>query len=177
VVLPFDAVLKFHAHRLETALARQVRAPPRQSPPRCGDRSSFGAISGVSRRPARLRRMRDGLLFKWMGAVHPESRRRILAIVVHCIESSALGADRGPTRHSLARVYTEWIFFAPSPSGTSRCAARAAWPAFRGWGFQLVPIVFALVCLASSSTRSPPTRAESLHRPRASPAGLPVYYV
>src|SRR5438093_4186443 len=91
----------------------------------------------------------DGLLFAWMGAVHPTFRTPYLAIIAQAIWSSVLVLT-GTYGVIVSRVvYTEWIFFGALALGTVALRrSRGYAPAFRAWGFPLVPIVFALVCLA-----------------------------
>src|SRR3954451_642997 len=141
--------------------------------------SSFGAISGIVLAGPRVyyAMADDGLLFRWMGAVHPRHQTPYLAIVMQGIWSSVLVLT-GTYGVIVSRVvYTEWIFFGALAIGTVALRrSRGYAPAFRAWGFPLVPIVFAVVCLAIVLNQMAPTPRES---PPALPLvmlALPVYY-
>src|SRR5947207_7807401 len=111
--------------------------------------SSFGAISGIVLAGPRVyyAMAEDGLLFKWMGAIHPTYRTPYLAIVAQGLWSSALVLT-GTYGTIVSRViYTEWIFFAALALGTMTLRRQRGYaPAFRAWGFPATPLLFALVC-------------------------------
>ena len=74
-------------------------------------------------------------------------------------------------------VYTEWIFFGGLALGTIALRRSHAYrPAFRAWGFPIVPIVFALVCLAIVLNQIVTDPRESLTGLALVVAGLPVYF-
>jgi APA family basic amino acid/polyamine antiporter len=74
-------------------------------------------------------------------------------------------------------VYTEWIFFGALALGTIALRRTVGYaPAFRAWGFPLVPILFALVCLAIVVNQIVTDPRESLTGLALVAAGLPVYY-
>ncbi|HYM22508.1 MAG TPA: amino acid permease, partial [Vicinamibacterales bacterium] len=82
--------------------------------------SSFGAMSGIILAGPRVyyAMAEDGLLFRWMGAVHPRYRTPHLAIAVQAVWSSVLVLT-GTYRTIVSRVvYTEWIFFGALALGT-----------------------------------------------------------
>jgi APA family basic amino acid/polyamine antiporter len=141
--------------------------------------SSFGAISGIVLAGPRVyyAMAEDGLLFTWMGAVHPVHKTPYLAIVVQGIWSSVLVLT-GTYGVIVSRVvYTEWIFFGSLALGTIALRrTRGYAPAFRSWGFPIVPIVFALVCLAIVVNQIVSDPRESLTGLALVAAGLPVYY-
>src|SRR5215217_4343173 len=141
--------------------------------------SSFGAMSGIILAGPRVyyAMAEDGLLFKWMGAVHPRHRTPYLATVVQAIWSSVLVLT-GTYGVIVSRVvYTEWIFFGALALGTIALRrSRAYAPAFRARGFPVVPIVFALVCLAIVLNQIAGDPRESLTGLALVVAGLPVYY-
>jgi APA family basic amino acid/polyamine antiporter len=73
-------------------------------------------------------------------------------------------------------VYTEWIFFGALALGTVALRrSRDYAPAFRAWGFPIVPFVFALVCLAIVLNQILTDPRESLTGLALVAAGLPVY--
>ena len=178
LVLPFDAVLKSTHIAFDATLATAGPAAA-SAISILVIVSSFGAISGIILAGPRVyyAMAEDGLLFKWMGAIHPEYRTPYLAIVVQGIWSSVLVLT-GTYGVIVSRViYTEWIFFAALALGTMALRRRRGYaPAFRAWGFPVVPIVFALVCLAIVLNQMATDPRESLTGLALVVAGLPVYY-
>src|SRR4029077_4507811 len=118
--------------------------------------SSFGAMSGIILAGPRVyyAMAEDGLLFSWMGALHPRHRTPYLAIAMQAIWSSVLVLT-GTYGVIVSRVvYTEWIFFGALARGPIALPRAPAYtPAFRAWGFPIVPVAFALVCLAIVSNQ------------------------
>jgi len=141
--------------------------------------SSFGAMSGIVLAGPRVyyAMAADGLLFPWMGAIHPRHRTPYVAIATQAIWSSVLVLT-GTYGVIVSRViYTEWIFFAALALGTMALRrSRGYAPAFRAWGFPLVPIAFALVCLAIVLNQIATDPRESLTGLALVVAGLPIYF-
>jgi len=107
--------------------------------------STFGALNGVilSGPRAYLAMARDGLLVSWAAAIHERFRTPHRAIVLQGIWAIVL-VSTGTYRALFTRVvYTEWIFFALMAVGLMRLRTRESYsPAYRVWGYPLVPIVF-----------------------------------
>jgi basic amino acid/polyamine antiporter, APA family len=141
--------------------------------------SSFGAMSGIVLAGPRVyyAMAGDGLLFTWMGAIHPRHRTPYIAIAAQAVWSSVLVLT-GTYGVIVSRViYTEWIFFAALALGTVALRrSRGYAPAFRAWGFPVVPIVFAFVCLAIVLNQIATDPRESLSGLALVVAGLPVYF-
>ncbi len=75
--------------------------------------STFGAIGGIVLAGPRVyySMAKDGLLFKWIGDVHPRFGTPHKAIILQAVWSSILVLT-GTYRELFTRViYTEWIFF------------------------------------------------------------------
>jgi APA family basic amino acid/polyamine antiporter len=90
--------------------------------------SSLGAMSGIILAGPRVyyAMAEDGLLFRWMGALHPGYRTPHLAIAAQAVWSSALVLT-GTYGTIVSRVvYTEWIFFGALALGTIRLRSRDA---------------------------------------------------
>jgi basic amino acid/polyamine antiporter, APA family len=142
--------------------------------------SSLGAISGIILAGPRvyLAMADDGLLFRWMGAVHPRYRTPYVAIVAQGIWSSVLVLT-GTYGTIVSRViYTEWIFFGALAVGTLFLRRRPQQrPSFRAWGFPATPVLFALVCLALVATQIKSDPQSSLWGLALVAAGLPVYWI
>jgi len=107
--------------------------------------STFGALNGVilSGPRAYLAMARDGLLVSWAAAIHERFRTPHRAIVLQGVWAVVL-VSTGTYRALFTRVvYTEWIFFALMAVGLIRLRTRGSYsPAYRVWGYPLVPIIF-----------------------------------
>jgi basic amino acid/polyamine antiporter, APA family len=140
--------------------------------------SSFGGVSGIILAGPRvyLAMADDGLLFKWMGAVHPRYRTPHLALLVQAVWASVL-VWTGSYGVIVSRVvYTEWIFFGALALGTLRFRRRAEYaPAFKAAGFPIVPVAFAAVCLAIVVNQIANDPRNSGIGLALVAAGLPVY--
>src|SRR5437868_2598890 len=91
----------------------------------------------------------DGLLFKWMGRVHPTHRTPSAAIFAQAIWSSVLVLTGSYAVIVSRVVYTEWIFFGALALGTLWLRRMPRYhPAFRAAGFPLAPLLFAAMCAA-----------------------------
>jgi APA family basic amino acid/polyamine antiporter len=142
--------------------------------------SSLGAVSGIILAGPRvyLAMADDGLLFRWLGAVHERFRTPSRALVVQGVWASVL-VWTGTYGAIVSRVvYTEWIFFGALALGVMRLRRASSYrPAFRAFGFPVVPLAFAAICAAIVVN-------QVLHDPRESlaglglvAAGLPVYFL
>jgi APA family basic amino acid/polyamine antiporter len=179
LVLPFDRVLA-STHIAYDATLATAGAGAASAISMLVIVSSFGAMSGIVLAGPRVyyAMAQDGLLFKWMGALHRRHRTPYVAIAMQAIWSSLLVLT-GTYGVIVSRViYTEWIFFAALALGTIalRRQRRQA-PAFRAWGVPVVPVLFALVCLAIVLNQIATDLRESATGLALVAAGLPVYFV
>jgi APA family basic amino acid/polyamine antiporter len=142
--------------------------------------SSFGGMSGIVLAGPRvyLAMAEDGLLFDWMGRVHPRYRTPAPAIAAQAVWASAL-VMTGTYGAIVSRVvYTEWIFFGALAVGTVALRRRPWYrPAFRAAGFPAVPVLFAIVCAAMAVNQIASDPRNSLLGLGIVLAGLPVYVV
>jgi APA family basic amino acid/polyamine antiporter len=142
--------------------------------------SSLGAVSGIILAGPRvyLAMANDGLLFKWMGTVHPRYRTPFLATIVQALWASVL-VWTGTYGTIVSRViYTEWIFFGALALGTMRLRGQREYrPAFRAVGFPLLPLLFAATCAAIVINQVISDPGNSLIGLALVLAGLPVYLV
>ncbi len=142
--------------------------------------STFGGLSGIVLAGPRVyyAMSRDGLLFNWMGAVHPRFRTPHRAIVPQAGWASVLIAT-GTYRALFTRViYTEWIFFGVMALGLIRLRKRADLSrGYEIWGYPWVPLVFTLSAftIVANQVFSDPT--ESALGLGFVLLGLPVYLV
>ena len=109
--------------------------------------STFGAVSGIILVGPRVyfAMARDGLLFRWVAAVHPRFQTPHRAIVLQAIWASVLVAT-GTYRALFTRViYTEWIFFGLMVLGLFVLRRRPDYaPTYRAWGYPVLPVIFIL---------------------------------
>jgi len=142
--------------------------------------SSLGANSGIILAGPRVyyAMAEDGLLFRWMGAVHPTYRTPYIAIVAQAIWSSVLVLT-GTYGTLVSRVvYTEWIFFGALALGTLALRRGAGYaPAFRAAGFPAAPVLFAIVCLVMAINQIVSDPFNGLWGLGLVLMGLPVYFV
>jgi basic amino acid/polyamine antiporter, APA family len=142
--------------------------------------SAFGALAGIVLTGPRVyfSMARDGLLFRWVSAVHPRFGTPHRAILLQAAWSAVLVATGSYRALFTQVVYTEWVFFAILAVGLVRLRRRPDYaPAYRMPGAPLVPAVFAVVAAAVAVS-------QIVARPRDSAlglllviAGLPVYAV
>jgi APA family basic amino acid/polyamine antiporter len=134
--------------------------------------SALGALGGVILAGPRVyfAMAQDGLLFRWLGAVHPRFQTPHRSIALQALWSSAL-VITGTYRQLFTRVvYTEWIFFALMTAGLFRLRLRA-------WGHPVVPLVFIAATAVIVVTQVIATPIESLTGLMIVLAGLPVYWL
>jgi APA family basic amino acid/polyamine antiporter len=142
--------------------------------------SSFGGVSGIILAGPRvyLAMADDGLLFRWMGAVHPRYRSPHIALAAQAMWASVL-IWTGTYGVIVSRVvYTEWIFFGALALGTIGLRrGRGYAPVFRASGFPALPLLFAVICAAIVVSQISNDPRNSLVGLALVGAGLPVYYL
>lgn len=112
--------------------------------------STFGALTGIILAGPRVyyAMARDGLLFRWLGEVHPKYATPHRAIVLQALWASVLVAT-GTFRALFTRViYTEWIFFGLLAIGLMLLRRRGAARQYSIWGYPFAPIIFVIVSFA-----------------------------
>lgn len=142
--------------------------------------STFGAVSGVILAGPRVyfAMARDGLLFRWIAAVHPRFQTPHRAIVLQAIWASVLVAT-GTYRALFTRViYTEWIFFGLMVLGLFLLRRRSNYaPRYRAWGYPVLPAVFILASFYIVANTIVSEPRDSLMGLGIVALGLPVYYL
>jgi basic amino acid/polyamine antiporter, APA family len=142
--------------------------------------SAFGALAGVILAGPRVyyAMARDGLIFRWLGAVHPTRRTPEQAIILQAIWSSILVAT-GTYRALVSRVvYTEWIFFGMMALGLILLRRRTDLQrAYSVWGYPIVPALFALAAFGIVVNQVLSKPMESAIGLSFVIAGLPIYYL
>jgi APA family basic amino acid/polyamine antiporter len=142
--------------------------------------STFGALNGVilSGPRAYMAMARDRLLVSWAAAIHPRFQTPHRAILLQGLWAVIL-VSTGTYRALFTRVvYTEWLFFALMAAGLFRLRPRAAYrPAYRVWGYPVVPIIFILSSAYIVGNQIVAEPAQSLTGLVFVAAGLPVYWL
>jgi APA family basic amino acid/polyamine antiporter len=140
--------------------------------------SAFGALAGIVLTGPRVyfSMARDGLLFRWAGAVHPRFATPHRAIVLQAVWSAVLVAT-GTYRALFTRVvFTEWLFFAALAVGLVVLRRRASYaPAYCMPGAPVLPLVFAVVALCVAVSQIVAQPRDSAVGLVLVLAGLPVY--
>ena len=142
--------------------------------------STFGALSGIILCGPRVyySMAKDGLLFRWIGAVHPRYRTPHRAIFMQAVWSSVLVVTGTYTTLFTRVVYTEWIFFALMAGGLILLRRRS--DVIRGykiWGYPVIPAVFIISSSAIVANQIISDPRESLFGLSLVFSGLPVYYL
>ncbi len=140
--------------------------------------STFGAVNGIILVGPRVyySMAQDGLLFRWLGAVHPTFGTPNRAIAVQAVWASVLALTNTYGALFSRVIYTEWIFFAIMAAGLLRLRQRADYrPTYRLWGSPITPIIFiaaSIVIVVMQVLENPTDSAIGLGMVLA---GLPVY--
>jgi APA family basic amino acid/polyamine antiporter len=141
--------------------------------------STFGAISGIILAGPRVyfAMARDGLLFRWLGAVHSERRTPHRAIWLQGIWACVLVLT-GTYRALFTRVvYTEWIFFGLMAIGLFLFRRRPGLTRdYSVWGYPFVPGLFAISAFAIVINQVIADPTESALGLGFVLVGVPVYY-
>jgi APA family basic amino acid/polyamine antiporter len=141
--------------------------------------STFGALAGIVLAGPRvyLAMAKDGLLFRWAGAVHPRYQTPSRAIVLQAVWASVLVALGSFRSLFLQVVYTEWIFFGMMALGLFLLRRR---PGLRreysAWGYPLLPAIFAVAAFTVVANRIYADPLNTLKGLGLVLLGLPVYF-
>ncbi len=142
--------------------------------------STFGALSGIVLAGPRVyfAMARDGLVFDWVGAIHPRYRTPHRAILIQAVWSCVL-VGTGTFRALFTRViYTEWVFFGLMAIGLFLLRRRAGVTRqFSAWGYPLLPAVFVISSFAIVGNQVVSNTGESAVGLSLVLTGLPVYYL
>ena len=142
--------------------------------------SALGGMTGIILAGPRVYQAmaQDGLLFAWVGRLHPEHRTPHLAILLQGAWSCVL-VWTGSYRALFTRVvYTEWIFFALMAGSLYFLRQRPEYqPAYRVRGYRFLAALFILASLAIVANQIITEPGESLTGLGLVAAGLPVYWI
>ncbi|MGH7500331.1 MAG: APC family permease [Longimicrobiales bacterium] len=141
--------------------------------------STFGGLAGIVLAGPRVyyAMARDGLIFRWMGGIHPRYRTPHRAIALQAIWSSVLVAT-GSYRELFTRViYTEWIFFGLMALGLLLLRRRGMRGPYRVASGAILPAVFAFSAFAIVANQIIRSPGQSVLGLAMVVAGLPIYLV
>jgi basic amino acid/polyamine antiporter, APA family len=142
--------------------------------------SAFGGLAGIVLAGPRVyyAMAQDGVLFRWIGDVHPKQRTPHRAILLQAVWSSILVATGTFAALFTRVVYTEWIFFALMAAGLMLLRKRPGVSRdYAMWGYPITPFVFIVASLAvvvNQIVRHPVDAALGLG---AVALGVPVYLI
>ena len=142
--------------------------------------SSLGALTGIVLAGPRVYYSMavDGLAFRWVAYIHPVYRTPSRAIVAQGVWSAVLAATGAYQALFTRVIYTEWLFFAAMAAGLFVLRRRHDYtPAYRTWGYPVVPLVFttaSLAVVANQIYRQPYESAVGLGLVAI---GIPIYYL
>lgn len=142
--------------------------------------SMVGAMSGIVLAGPRvyLSMANDGLLFRWVAAIHPRYHTPHRAIVLQAVWSSVLVATGTYATLFQRVIYTEWIFFGLMAVGLILLRRRVGYaPAYRMWGAPLLPALFAATAAAIVINQIVSEPVQSLSGLLLVLAGLPIYHI
>jgi APA family basic amino acid/polyamine antiporter len=142
--------------------------------------SSLGGLTGIVLTGPRVyySMAQDGLAFRWLGAVHPVHRTPANAIIAQGVWACVLAAT-GAYRQLFTRViYTEWLFFALMAAGLFILRRRPGYaPAYRTWGYPIVPIIFIVASLAIVVNQLASEPKDAVLGLGMVALGAPIYYL
>jgi len=142
--------------------------------------STFGALSGIILAGPRVyyAMARDGLLFGWLGEIHPRFRTPHRAILFQAAWASIL-VSTGTYRELFRRViYTEWFFFGLMAIGLFFLRRRPDLSrGYSAWGYPYLPVLFVVSSFAIVLNQLVSNTWQSLMGLCLVLTGLPVYYL
>jgi basic amino acid/polyamine antiporter, APA family len=142
--------------------------------------STFGALAGIILAGPRvyLAMAQDGLIFPWLGGIHPRFRTPHRAILLQAAWSSVLVAT-GTFRVLFTRVvYTEWIFFGLMTIGLFLLRRHPGLTReYSVWGYPVLPALFVVAAFAVVVNQVVTSPGETMTGLGLVVAGLPVYWL
>jgi APA family basic amino acid/polyamine antiporter len=141
--------------------------------------STFGAVAGIILMGPRVyyAMAQDGLIFRWIGAVHPVRGTPDRAIILQALWASVLVAT-GTYGQLVSRViYTEWIFFGLMAVGLIVLRRRGVQRRYSVPGYPFVPLIFAFAAFVIAINTMISEPRDAMLGLGMVLAGLPVYYI
>lgn len=139
--------------------------------------SAVGALTGIVLAGPRmyLSMAHDGVMLRWVDAVHPTFRTPHRAIVLQGLWASVLVLT-GSYQTLFGRViYMEWFFFGLMTAALFVLRRRATYrPAYRMWGYPLAPLAFVVASAAIVVNQLRAQPFEALYGAAVVASGWPV---
>jgi APA family basic amino acid/polyamine antiporter len=141
--------------------------------------SAFGALAGIILTGPRVyyAMSRDGLIFEWIGRLHPTRKTPDRAIVLQALWATVLVVT-GKYSELFGRViYTEWIFFGLMAIGLVVLRRRGTPRTYSIPGYPLVPVLFAIAAFTIAINKIVSDPGESLEGLGWVAVGIPIYLI
>jgi APA family basic amino acid/polyamine antiporter len=142
--------------------------------------SAFGALAGVILTGPRVyyAMAHDGLVFGWLGEIHPTHRTPDRAIILQAVWSAILVVTGTYGAVYERVIYTEWIFFGLMALGLIRLRSRnKVTRTIHTQGYSIVPVAFAVAAFGIAANQVYSKPIESIVGLSIVVAGLPIYYL
>lgn len=144
--------------------------------------STIGSTHGSIITGARVTfgQARDGLLFSFLGRIHPRHQTPDVALWVQCgLSCVAVWVLTGFENLTAGFVFTMWIFYALAAVAVIVLRMRRPQMVrpYRCWGYPVVPLVFILVALAMTILIIMENPRQTLPWLALLAAGAPTYYL
>ncbi|HSA56008.1 MAG TPA: amino acid permease [Gemmatimonadaceae bacterium] len=139
--------------------------------------SSFGALAGIILAGPRVyyAMAQDGVLFRWLGELHPKYATPHRAILLQAFWASLLVAT-GTFRALFTRViYTEWLFFGLMAIGLILLRRRGVPRQYSIWGYPVTPVLFAIASFAIVARTLASNPGDGIIGLGLVAVGLPIY--
>jgi basic amino acid/polyamine antiporter, APA family len=141
--------------------------------------SALGSLNGIALAGPRVyyAMAQDGLVFRWMGALHPKRQTPYLAIAAQAVWACIL-ATTNSYRALFGRViYTEWLFFALLAAGIFLLHRRGQYtPKLLAFAYPLLPAISFLTSAAIAFNQIWAAPRDSFIGLGLLIMGLPVYF-
>ena len=142
--------------------------------------SALGGLNGIILAGPRVyyAMAQDGLVFRWMAAVHPSRQTPYLAIAAQAVWSCVLVGTNSYRELFTRVVYTEWLFFALLAAGLFVLRRNSQYnPQFLVRGYPVVPVIFIVASLGIALNQIRVNPRGSVVGLSLLLSGLPVYFV
>lgn len=142
--------------------------------------SALGSLNGIALAGPRVyyAMAQDGLVFRWMAALHPQRQTPHLAIVAQAVWACVLAATNSYRALFTRVVYTEWLFFALLAAGIFVLHRRGAYqPRYLKFLYPLIPAVSLVTSAAIAANQIRATPLDSALGLGLILLGLPIYFV
>ena len=140
--------------------------------------SALGGLNGLILAGPRVyyAMAQDGLIFGWMGAVHPRRQTPHLAIVAQGVWAAILVATNSYRALFTRVVYTEWFCFALLAAGLFVLRSRGYRPVVLTRGYSIVAAIFIVAAVAIAVNQCMANPRDSAIGVGLILLGLPVYF-